>query len=52
MPPDYVKSVRFKKCPISLIDNSEQDITSSENSTKVTKREIIYDSFKLSCPFL
>ena len=21
MPPDYTKSVRFKKCPISLIDN-------------------------------
>ena len=23
MPPDYVKSVRFKKCPISLIDNTQ-----------------------------
>ena len=22
MPPDYAKSVWFKKCPISLIDNS------------------------------
>ena len=24
MPPDYAKSVWFKKCPISLIDNNQR----------------------------